>query len=149
MPKLAKDARVTAKLDSAAEHLDVALTTAQKRELFENPGKVTFAIVQLQSTAYTGHADTEGKDPQVKLRITQAGVALDEDEAASLAEAARAMYRRRRMDGTLDEVGTGPQGAAAILSADFAGYPSEDEYQRHEETKAKRARELERAAHLR
>ena len=149
MPKLAKDARVTAKLDSAAEHLDIALTNAQKRELFEHPGKVTFAIVQLQSTAYTGHADSEGKDPAVKLRITQAGVAVDEDEAATLAEAARAMYRRRRMDGTLDEVGAGPQSAAGILSADFAGYPTEDEYQRHEEQKARRAREVERAANLR
>lgn len=149
MPKLAKDTRVTAKLDSAADHLDIALTDAQKRELFEHPGKVTFAIVQLQSTSYTGHADTEGKDPAVKLRIIQAGVALDEEEAASLAEAARAMYRRRRMDGTLDEVGAGPHGAAAILSADFAGYPSEDEFKRHEEIKARRAREVERAANLR
>ncbi|MEE4540961.1 hypothetical protein V2S66_03135 [Streptomyces sp. V4-01] len=149
MPKLTKHARVTAKLDSAAEFVDVALTAAQKRELFENPGKIAFAIVQLQSTAYTGHAETEGKDPQVKLRIIHAEVARDEDEAASLGEAGRAMYRRRRMDGTLDEVGQGPQGVTAILSADFAGYPSEEEFQRHEEAKAARARELERAAKLR
>lgn len=149
MPKLPKDADVEAKLDSGAAFIDVALTRAQKRELFENPGRVAFAVVQLQSTSYTGHAETEGKTPAVKLRVIQAEFAYDEEEAGSLAEAAAAMYRRRRMDGTLDEIGAGPHGAGAILAADFAGHPSAEEFQAHEEKKARRAREVERAANLR
>jgi hypothetical protein len=149
MPKLAKDAQVTAKLDSAADYIDIALTNAQKRELFESPGKVAFAIVQFKSTSYTGHAETEGKEPAVKLRAIQAEFAYDQEEAGSLAEAAAAMFRRRRMDGTLDEVGAGPHGAGAILAADFAGHPTKDEYERHEQKKAARAREAERAANLR
>jgi hypothetical protein len=149
MPKLPKDAIVEAKLDSAADALDEALTVAQKRAMFEQPGLVTYAIVEVRATAYTGHADGTGKAPTVKLRITGAEVAMDENEVATLAEAQRAMFRRRRMDGTLDELGQGPRDPGSILRGDFAGYPSEDEYRRHEEKKAARAREVERAANLR
>lgn len=140
MPKLAKHEVPEVKLDSGAGFVEVALTAAQKQGLFERPGTSVFAIVELTSTSYTGHAEGEEKKPQVKLRVTRAEVARDEEEAASLAEAARAMYRRRRMDGTLDEVGPGSQSAQSVLDADFAGYPSERQYEDHEA--AKRTRDL-------
>lgn len=140
MPKLAKHEIPEAKLDTGAAAIDSALTAAQKQGLFEKPGSTVFAIVELTSVSYTGHADDEGKTPQVKLRVHRAEVARDDDEAASLAEAQRAMYRRRRMDNTLDEVGAGPQSAEDILAADFAGYPTEDQYREHE--RAKRTRDL-------
>jgi hypothetical protein len=140
MPKLAKHEIPEVKLDSGAAYVEVALTAAQKQGLFERPGSTVYAIVELTSTSYTGHAEGEEKKPQVKLRVTKAEVARDDEEAASLAEAARAMYRRRRMDGTLDEVGSGPQDAGAVLDADFAGYPSEAQYEEHEQRK--RARDL-------
>jgi hypothetical protein len=140
MPKLAKHEVPEMKLDSGAAFIDVALTAAQKQGLFERPGSTVFAIVELTSTSYTGHADGEDKKPTVKLRVTRAEAARDDEEAASLAEAARAMYRRRRMDGTLDEVGSGPQNASTVLDADFAGYPSEEQYEEHE--RAKRVRDL-------
>lgn len=140
MPKLAKHEIPEVKLDAGAAFVEVALSADQKRGLFERPGMVVFAIVELTSTSYTGHAEGEDKKPQVKLRVTRAEVARDEEEAASLADAARAMYRRRRMDGTLDEVGTGPQDAGAVLDADFAGYPSEGQFEEHEA--AKRTRDL-------
>ena len=140
MPKLAKHEVPEAKLDSGAAAIDAALTAAQKQGLFERPGSTVFAIVELTSVSYTGHADDEGKTPQVKLRVHRAEVARDDEEAASLAEAQRAMYRRRRMDNTFDEVGAGPQGAATILDADFAGYPTEDQYA--EDQARKRTRDL-------
>jgi hypothetical protein len=142
MPKLGKYEVPEAKLDTGAACIDAALTAAQKVGLFEKPGMVVFAIVELTSVSYTGHADDESKKPHVKVRVSKAEVARDNDEATSLADAARAMYRRRRMDGTLDEVGQGPQDAAAILSADFASYPSEDEYKAHERRKHNRGSTL-------
>jgi hypothetical protein len=140
MPKLAKHEVPEAKLDTGAAAIDAALSALQKQGLFERPGSTVFAIVELTSVSYTGHADDEGKTPQVKLRVHRAEIARDDDEAASLAEAQRAMYRRRRMHNTFDEVGAGPQNAQDILSADFAGYPSEDQYTEHE--RAKRTRDM-------
>lgn len=138
MPRLAKYEVPEAKLDTGAACIDAALTAAQKQGLFEKPGMVVFAIVELTSTSYTGHADGEDKKPHVKLRVSKAEVARDNDEATALADAARAMYRRRRMDGTLDEVGPGSQDASMILSADFAGYPSEAQFEEHEARKRTR-----------
>jgi hypothetical protein len=115
MPKLAKHQVPEIKLDGGNAAIDNAFT------------------VELTSVAYTGHADGEEKSPHVKVRVSRAEVARDDDEAASLAEAARAMYRRRRMDNTLDEVGAGPQGAEDILASDFAGYPSEEQFKEHKE----------------
>lgn len=140
MPKLAKHEVPEAKLDSGAAAIDAALTVAQKQGLFERPGSTVFAIVELTAVSYTGHADDEDKTPQVKLRVKRAEIARDDEEAASLAEAQRAMYRRRRMDNTFDEVGAGPQDAAAVLSADFAGYPTEAQFKEHEGRK--RVRDL-------
>jgi hypothetical protein len=140
MPKLAKHEVPEAKLDTGAAAIDAALTTAQKQGLFEKPGSTVFAIVELTSVSYTGHADDEGKTPQVKLRVHRAEVARDDEEAASLAEAQRAMYRRRRMDQTFDEVGPGPQGVEDILAADFAGYPTEAQFKEHQDRK--RVRDL-------
>lgn len=142
MPKLPKDAIPEVKLDAGAAFLEVALSREQRRGLFENPGQVVVAIVELSSTSYTGHADGEEKKPSVKLRVTAAEVARDEEEAAALLEAKRAMWRARRMDGTLDEIGNGPRRADNILDSAFAGYPSEGEYQEREAAKASRTREF-------
>lgn len=138
MPKLAKHQVPEIKLDGGNAALDNAFTVIQKQGLFERPGTVVYAIVELTSVAYTGHADGEEKAPHVKVRVSRAEVARDDDETASLAEAARAMYRRKRMDGTLDEVGQGPHDAGVILSADFAGHPSEEQYEEHQARKRTR-----------
>jgi hypothetical protein len=135
MPKLAKDQVPEVKVDSSPGFLEVALTRDQRRGLFEAPGSIVVAIVEFASTSYTGHADGEDKKPHVKVRIIGAEVARDDEEAASLLEAKRAMYRRRKIDGTFDEVGPGPQGASAVLDAEFASYPTEDEYQQHQRAK--------------
>jgi len=148
-PRLAKHEIPEAKLDTGAAAIDAALTALQKQGLFEKPGGVMFAIVELTSVSYTGHAEDEGKTPQVKLRVTKAEVAHDDDEAATLAEAQAAMNRRRRMNGTLDEVGAGPQDGGAILATDFAGYPSQEEYEAHTAKQAANARRRERTESLR
>ena len=138
MPKLPKDTPVTVKLDGNAALLDAALTREQARGLFEHPGTVVVAIVELTSKSYTGHADDEDKDANVKVRVTGCEVAQDDEEAASLLDAKRAMWRRRRMDGTLDEVGNGPRGAARVIDSAFAGYPTEAEYEAAQRAKEQR-----------
>jgi hypothetical protein len=140
MPKLPKDAVPEVKVDAGAAAVEASLSPEQRRGLFEAPGSTVYAIVAFTSKSYTGHADDEDKDPQVKIRVTECEVARTDEEAASLAEAKRAMWRSRRIDGTLDEVGNGPRGAAGVLDAAFAGHPSEDEYREHE--RAKRTRDL-------
>ncbi|MEU8723556.1 hypothetical protein [Streptomyces antimycoticus] len=136
MPKLPKHQIPEVKLDSAAASIEGALTTEQRRGLFENPGMVVVAIVELTSKSYTGHADGEEKDPQVKLRVTGAEAARSDDEAAALLEAKRAMWKARRMDGTLDEIGNGPRNAENLLDNAFGAYPSEAEYRAQEAEKA-------------
>jgi hypothetical protein len=131
MPKLHKNQVPQVRIDSSPGWLEDALSAEQRRGLFEAPGTVVVAIVELRSTSYTGHADGEDKDPQVKLRIGQAEVARDDAEAAALLEAKRAMYRRRKINGTLDEVGPGPQSAEAVLDDAFVTYPSEAELRAH------------------
>lgn len=140
MPKLPKDAAPEIKLDAAAAAVEGSLTVEQRRGLFENPGMVVVAIVELASKSYTGHADGEDKEPQVKLRVIACETARDNEEAAALLEAKRAMWRGHRMDGTLDEVGNGPRRAEHLLDASFAGHPSEDEFKAHERAKEERRR---------
>lgn len=141
MPKLPKDQMVEVKLDAAAGLVEVALTDEQRRDLFETPGKTVVAIVELSSVQYTGHAKGEDKLPQVKLRVSGCEVGRDDEEEAALLEAKRAMWRQRRMDGTLDEIGEGPQKAGPLLSSSFAGYPTEAAYRQAEREKEERRRE--------
>ncbi|MCT2591102.1 hypothetical protein LHJ74_14490 [Streptomyces sp. N2-109] len=140
MPKLDKTQIPEIKLDTAAASIEGSLSAEQRRGLFESPGTVVVAIVELTSKSYTGHADGEEKDPQVKVRVTGAEVARTDEEAASLLEAKRAMYRGRRMDGTLDEIGNGPRGAENVLAREFAGYPTEAEFRAAEAEKQARSR---------
>lgn len=141
MPKLPKDQMVEVKLDAAAGLVEVALSDEQRRDLFENPGKTVVAIVELSSVTYTGHAKGEDKLPQVKLRVSGCEVGRDDEEEAALLEAKRAMWRNRRMDGTLDEIGNGPRKAGVLLESSFAGYPSEAEFRAAEREKEERRRE--------
>lgn len=140
MPKLAKDAVPEIKIDAGAAALEISLTTEQRRGLFEAPGTTVYAIVALTSKSYTGPADGEDKDPQVKVRVTECEVARTDEEAASLAEAKRAMWRNRRIEGTLDEIGNGSRDAGSVLDASFAGYPSEAELQQAERAREERNR---------
>ncbi|MEU3289934.1 hypothetical protein [Streptomyces longwoodensis] len=137
MPKLDKDATVEVKLDSAAGLLEQSLTDEQRRGLFEHPGMRVIAIVELASVTYTGHASSEDKAPQVKLRITTAEAAQDHEQAAQVLEVARAMMRRRKMNNTLDEVGPGGTVVEDAVAEALAAHPSEAEYEVYQE----RARE--------
>lgn len=147
MPKLPEHSSPEVKLDAGAAFVETALTREQRRGLFEAPGMVVVAIVELSSTSYTGHADGEEKKPSVKLRVTGCEVARTDEEAAALLEAKRAMWRGRRIEGTLDEIGNGPRHAEHVLEERFASYPTEGEYQAQEQAKEQRAAELRRVQH--
>jgi len=131
MPKLPRDVLPEIRLDSAAAFVETALAASQRRDLFEHPGMTVVAIVELASRSYTGHAEGEDRSPRVKLRVMSCEVARCESETAALLEAQRAMWRGRRVDGTLDEVGPGPRDASSLLKSAFSGYPSEAEFGRH------------------
>jgi hypothetical protein len=139
MPKLSPADVPEVKLDAAATLIEASLSREQRRGLFEKPGHVVYAIVELTSKSYTGHAEGEDKAPQVKLRVTGCEVARSDEDAQSLIEARRAMYRGRQIDGTFDEVGKGPIHPDAQLDALTASKPSEDELKAY-----KRAREEQR-----
>jgi hypothetical protein len=141
MPKLSPAQAPEVKLDSAAAVIEVSLTRDQRRGLFEKPGTTVVAIVELTSKSYTGHAEGEEKEPQVKVRVTGCEVARTDAEAATLLEAKRAMWRARRMDGTLDEVGPGPRDPEQVIAAAFDAYPTEDEYQAHQRAQEQRRRD--------
>lgn len=132
MPKLDKDAEVEIKLDPGGAMLQVTLTEEQRRGLFEHPGMSVFAIVELTSKSYTGHADGEDKSPQVKLRVTLAEVAQDHRQAELVAQVMRAMHRKRKMDQTLDELGPGAHDAEHAVAAALADHPTEDDYEAHQ-----------------
>ncbi|MGW2742340.1 hypothetical protein [Streptomyces sp. NPDC001450] len=138
MPKLDKDAAVEVKLDSAAATLEAALTEQQRRGLFEHPGMCVVVIAELSSVSYTGHANTEDKSPQVKLRMRLVEAARDEEQAQLVAEVMRAMYRRRKMDDTLDEVGPGGTVVEDAVAAALASHPNEPEYEAHQEMRHRR-----------
>ncbi|MEU2062877.1 hypothetical protein [Streptomyces sp. NPDC013455] len=136
MPKLSPADVPEVKLDSAAAPIEASMTRDQRRGLFEKPGTVVYAIVELTSKSYTGHAEGEDKDPQVKVRVTGCEVARTDEDAAALLEAKRAMYRGRQIDGTFDEVGKGPIRPDADLADLTASKPTEadlKEYKRRRE----------------
>jgi len=127
MPKLSPADVPEIKLDTAAAAVEASMTRDQRRGLFEKPGTVVYAIVELTSKSYTGHAEGEEKPAQVKVRVTGCEVARTDEDAKALIEARRAMYRGRQIDGTFDEVGQGPMRPDASLDGLMASKPSEDE----------------------
>lgn len=131
MPKLSPADVPEVKLDAGAAHIEASLSREQRRGLFEKPGTTVYAIVALTSKSYTGHADGEEKDPQVKVRVTECEVARSTEDAAALADAKRAMWRGRQIDGTLDEVGEGPQRPDDALLDVTATKPTEAELKEH------------------
>lgn len=138
MPKIDKDAHVEVKLDSAAALLEASLTDEQRRGLFEHPGMRVIAIVELASVQYTGHADSEDKPAQVKLRIKLAEAAQDHEQAALVLEVMRAMMRRRKMNDTLDEIGPGATVVEEAVAEALAHHPTEAEYEAHEQRARRR-----------
>ncbi|MFE3031530.1 hypothetical protein ACFXKY_07765 [Streptomyces canus] len=139
MPKLGPADVPEVKLDSAAAAVEASMTREQRRGLFEKPGTVVYAIVELTSKSYTGHAEGEEKPAQVKVRVTGCEVARTDEDAKSLIDARRAMYRGRQIDGTFDEVGQGPMRPDSSLDALMVTKPTEDELRDY-----KRRREQER-----
>ncbi|MFE6080021.1 hypothetical protein [Streptomyces virginiae] len=135
MPKLSPAQTPEVKIDTGSAAVEVSMSPEQRRGLFERPGTTVVAIVELTSKSYTGHADDEDKEPQVKVRITGCEVARSDAEAATLLEAKRAMWRARRMDGTLDEVGPGPRNAESVIADAFVEYPTEREYTDYQRAK--------------
>ncbi|MCX4994290.1 hypothetical protein [Streptomyces longwoodensis] len=131
MPRLNPADVPEIKLDSAAAHIEASMSREMRRALFEKPGKVVYAIVALASKSYTGHAEGEDKDPQVKLRVTECEVARSDEDALALADAKAAMWRGRQIDGTLDEVGEGPQRPDAALLDVTRDKPTEAELKAH------------------
>ncbi|MFE3169301.1 hypothetical protein [Streptomyces sp. NPDC059224] len=131
MPKLASTEVPEVKLDSAAVAIEASMTREQRRGLFEKPGQVVYAIVELTSKSYTGHAEGEDKKPNVKLRVTGCEVARSDEDAKSLIEARAAMYRGRQIDGTFDEVGKGPIHPDDTLADLTASKPTEAELKAH------------------
>lgn len=131
MPKLSPTDVPEVKLDSAATIIEASLTRDLRRGLFEKPGTTVVAIVELTSKSYTGHAEGEDKDPQVKVRVTGCEVARTDEDAAALLEAKRAMWRDRQIEGTLDEIGDGPRRPEGHLVDVVVGKPTEDELKEH------------------
>ncbi|MFI9600363.1 hypothetical protein ACIHCX_10860 [Streptomyces sp. NPDC052043] len=140
MPKLENDAEVEVKLDSAAGMLQQAIPALLRRGLFEAPGSRIVAVVEFASTTYTGHAAGEDKDPQVKLRVKLAEVAADNDQIRQVREVMRAMMRRRKMHGTLDELGPGTRDVEAMIADLLADHPTEGEFEAHQERERERKR---------
>ncbi|WP_330349245.1 hypothetical protein [Streptomyces sp. NBC_00582] len=140
MPKLSPADVPEIKLDSAAAAVEASMTREQRRGLFEKPGTVVYAIVELSSKSYTGHAEDEDKKPNVKLRVTGCEVARSDEDAKALIEARRAMYRGRQIDGTFDEVGKGPIHPDDTLADLTASKPSEAELKAHKAAVEERRR---------
>ncbi|BDH04868.1 hypothetical protein [Streptomyces seoulensis] len=138
MPKLDKDAPVEVKLDSAAAMLEAALTEEQRRGLFEHPGMCVIVIAELHSVSYTGHADSEDKAAQVRLRMRLVEAARDDEQTGLVLEVMRAMMRRRKMTDTLDEVGPGETVVEEAVTEALAGHPTEAEFEAHQETTRRR-----------
>lgn len=129
MPKIGKHDAVEVKLDSASAFVHAAIPDAMRRALWERPGTSVFAVVQLTSTSYTGHADGEEKDAQVKVRVTLCEAALDDRRAAQLAEVMRSLHRLRQIEGTLDgQDGLADRDVEIAVSEALATMPTEAEY---------------------
>lgn len=73
----------------------LGVTIELAADMWEHLGKGYPAVVELVVVERTEPADTED-DRSVKLRVTAAEVAADEDEAEELREQLRAMWGRRR-----------------------------------------------------
>ncbi|MFJ3587498.1 hypothetical protein ACIQUY_29420 [Streptomyces sp. NPDC090231] len=141
MPKIDKDAEVEIKIDGAAGPLQGGTTQPQRRGLFEYPGTSVFAVVELTSKAYTGHADGEDKSPQVKVRVTLAEVAQTNEQAQMITEIMRAMMRHRKMNGTLDELGPGTRDVESAVSEALGNLPTEAEFEVYQDRqRARRGR---------
>lgn len=143
MPKLDKDAAVEVKLDSAAAMLEASLTEDQRRGLFEHPGMCVVVVAELSSVTYTGHANTEDKAPQVKLRMTLVEAARDDEQTRLVLDVMRAMMRRRKMDQTLDEIGPGSNVVEDAVATALASHPTETEYEVHTERRRRRGSRIE------
>ncbi|MGW1615747.1 hypothetical protein ACWCQZ_41125 [Streptomyces sp. NPDC002285] len=141
MPKLSPADVPEVKLDSAAAAVEASMTREQRRGLFEKPGTVVYAIVELTSKSYTGHAEGEEKPAQVKVRVTGCEVARTDEDAKSLIDARRAMYRGRQIDGTFDEVGQGPMRPDASLSDLMAGKPTEGDLKEYKQRREQERRD--------
>lgn len=117
------------KLDSAgAAALSEGITDAQARDLFATLTSGTMLIVEVRSIARDEDVDNEKRPAAVKLRIVGAEAAFDRVEADALRRTMRAMFRRRQMAGTIDELGDGPEEPAEILDDAFEDHPTEAEY---------------------
>lgn len=141
MPKLGPADIPEVKLDSAAAAVEASMTRDQRRGLFEKPGTVVYAIVELTSKSYTGHAEGEEKPAQVKVRVTGCEVARTDEDAHALVEARRAMYRGRQIDGTFDSVGQGPMRPDAALLDVTVSKPTEDELKEYKRRRAQAERD--------
>lgn len=142
MPKIGKHQAVEVKLDGAAAFVHAAIPEEMRRGLWERPGASVFAVVQLSSVSYTGHADGEDKDAQVKLRITLCEVGLDDRRVAQLTEILRALHRERQMHGTLDaQDGIAEHDVEIAVSEALATMPTEPEFEAwHEQRRGRSAR---------
>lgn len=138
MPRIGKNEEVEVKLDGAAGLLQGSLTAEMRRGLFERPGSAVVAVVELASVTYTGHADGEEKQPQVKLRLRFAEAALNDEDAERLREVGRALMRKRRMEGTFDELGAADRDAERAVIEATRHLPSEGEFREHQEREAHR-----------
>ncbi|MFF5451840.1 hypothetical protein ACFY40_11445 [Streptomyces sp. NPDC012950] len=141
MPKLGKHQAVEAKLDTGSGAIHAALPDEMRRGLWERPGASVFALVQLTSVSYTGHAEDEEKGAQVKLRVTLCEAGLDDKRAAQLTEIMRALHRERQMNGTLDgQDGIAERDAEIAVSEALATMPTEVEFEVWQERKRGRTR---------
>jgi len=142
MPKIGKHDAVEVKLDSASAFIHAAIPEEMRRALWERPGTSVFAVVQLTSTSYTGHADGEEKDAQVKVRVTLCEAALDDRRAAQLAEVMRSLHRLRQIEGTLDgQDGLADRDVEIAVSEALATMPTEAEYEAWRERRRASARD--------
>ncbi|MGO4630537.1 hypothetical protein AB4225_06270 [Streptomyces sp. 2RAF24] len=140
MPKIGKHDAVEVKLDSASAFVHAAIPDEMRRGLWERPGASVFAVVQLSSVSYTGHADGEEKDAQVKVRVTLCEVGLDDRRAAQLTEIMRALHRERQIEGTLDgQDGIADRDVEIAVSEALATMPTEVEYEVWRERRRARA----------
>lgn len=147
MPRLDEDAEVEIKLDSAAGMLQQAIPAILRRGLFEAPGARIVAVVEFASTSYTGHAANEDKDPQVKMRVKLAEVAVDGDQMRLLREVMRAMYRKRKIDGTFDEMGPAAYDLDTAVGMLLAEHPTESELTAHEDAEREKKHRAGRIEH--
>ncbi|OPC79957.1 hypothetical protein B4N89_02445 [Embleya scabrispora] len=117
------------KLDTAsAAAIAEGLTDAQARGLFTYLTTSTLIVAEVRAYRRDEDVENDKKPASVTLRIVQAEAAFDRAEQETLRKVMAAMYRRRWMAGTIDELGDGPDDPAVLLEEAFAGHPTEEEY---------------------